>query len=67
MLKKIPALANFAIIFGPYLGLFFKRKNISFKIMLLSGGACIFICGFLYVIFTKFSIDTDFCCVIRHF
>ncbi|EOH3599511.1 MFS transporter [Campylobacter jejuni] len=44
--KEIPALANFAIIFGPYLGLFFKRKNISFKIMLLSGGACIFICGF---------------------
>ncbi|EKF1380540.1 hypothetical protein OX498_001257, partial [Campylobacter jejuni] len=35
-----------AKIFGPYLGLFFKRKNISFKIMLLSGGACIFICGF---------------------
>ncbi|MCW1562359.1 hypothetical protein OLT23_09105, partial [Campylobacter jejuni] len=28
--KEIPALANFAIIFGPYLGLFFKRKNISF-------------------------------------
>ncbi|MBX2046456.1 MFS transporter, partial [Campylobacter jejuni] len=25
--KEIPALANFAIIFGPYLGLFFKRKN----------------------------------------
>lgn len=40
--KEIPVLANFAIIFGPYLGLFFKRKNISFKIMLLSGGACIF-------------------------
>ncbi|EBF5496097.1 MFS transporter [Campylobacter jejuni] len=35
-----------AKIFGAYLGLFFKRKNISFKIMLLSGGACIFICGF---------------------
>lgn len=35
-----------AKIFGPYLGLFFKRKNISFKIMLLSRGACIFICGF---------------------
>ncbi|KGI55365.1 MFS transporter [Campylobacter sp. MIT 97-5078] len=44
--KEIPALANFAIIFGPYLGLFFKRKNISFKIMLLFGGASIFICGF---------------------
>ncbi|EPT6649639.1 MFS transporter [Campylobacter jejuni] len=56
-----------AKIFGAYLGLFFKRKNISFKIMLLSGGACIFICGFWYVVFTKFSIDTDFCCVIRHF
>lgn len=43
--KEIPALANFAIIFGPYLGLFFKRKNISFKIMLLIGGFCIFVCG----------------------
>lgn len=43
--KEIPALANFAIIFGPYLGLLFKRKNVSFKKMLLSGGFCIFICG----------------------
>ena len=43
--KEIPALANFAMIFGPYLGLLFKRKNISFKTMLLCGGACIFICG----------------------
>lgn len=42
-----------AKIFGPYLGLFFKRKNISFKIMLLSGGACIFICGFFVCYFYK--------------
>lgn len=43
--KEIPALANFAMIFGPYIGLFFKRKNVSFKTMLLFGGACIFVCG----------------------
>lgn len=29
--KEIPALANFAIIFGPYLGLFFKRKIFLLK------------------------------------
>ncbi len=44
--KQIPALANFAIIFGPYFGLFLKEKIFLLKIMLLSGEACIFICGF---------------------
>lgn len=50
--KEIPALANFVIIFGPYFGLYFKRKNVSFKKMLLFGGLSIFVCG-LCMLFLK--------------
>ena len=50
--EQIPALANFAIIFGPYIGLFFKKRGVSFKRMLFIGGLIICISG-IPMIFMK--------------
>lgn len=50
--KEIPALANAAVIFGPYIGMYFKHKKVGFKKMLFVGGILIFICG-ICMIFLK--------------
>ncbi|TKX31190.1 MFS transporter [Campylobacter aviculae] len=54
--KEIPALANFAIIFGPFIGLYFKRKGYSFKIMLLIGSLCMLISGICMLFLEKLII-----------
>ncbi|TKX30697.1 MFS transporter [Campylobacter estrildidarum] len=51
--KEIPALANFAMIFGPFIGLYFKRRGYSFKIMLLTGSLCMLISGICMLFLDK--------------
>ncbi len=65
--KEIPALVNFAIIFGPYIGLYFKRKTIAFKKMLMIGGLLMLVSG-ICMLFLKnltmiqiFAVISGFC------
>ncbi|MBK2001130.1 MFS transporter [Campylobacter sp. 2018MI35] len=51
--KEIPVLANVAIIFGPFIGIYFKRKGYSFKKMLLVGSLCMLLSGICMLFLKK--------------
>ncbi|MBZ7954771.1 hypothetical protein [Campylobacter molothri] len=62
--KEIPVLANVAIIFGPFIGIYFKRKDYYFKKMLLVGSLCMLLSG-ICMLFLKMDYSRNFCCFIR--